>query len=51
MKAMHRHLPMIISGFSQKEEQFIKDLAPLRLPGQEYILNIYLLFTPFPSAL
>lgn len=51
MKAVNRYLSMIVSSFSEKKEQFIKDIAHLRLPWQEYILNIYLLFTPFPSAL
>lgn len=41
----------ILFFFLWKETQFIEDLVHLGLPGQDYILNIYLLFTSFPSAL
>lgn len=34
--------------FFLKETQFIEDLVHLRLPGKDFILNIYLLLTSFP---
>lgn len=50
MKHAHIYLSMIVSCFLWKETQFMEDLAHSRLPGQDYILNIYLLLTSFPSA-
>lgn len=50
MKHRHIYLSMIISCFLWKEAQFIEDSVHVRITGQDYILNICLLFTSFPPA-